>query len=99
MTAVAVGGAWLALVPVWVVGRHLLSRIVVGMLVGGWKMLVFSYRLSSSWSWWIVQEGAMQCRLVIWQYKFRIQLSNLTYVVLDAFFEILLQFTNVEAVA
>jgi hypothetical protein len=37
--------------------------------------------------------------LAIWGYKLRIQLSNLTCKFLDAFFYVLLWFTNVEAIA
>jgi hypothetical protein len=39
----------------------------------------------------------MRCELGFWQYKLRIQLSSFAYVFLNAFFDILLQFTNVEA--
>jgi hypothetical protein len=41
----------------------------------------------------------MHARLAIREYKFRIQLSNLTFVFLDVYLYVSLQFTNVEAIA
>ncbi len=54
--------AWIG--PSLVLGgsHRLLSRIVVGMSVGGHKILVSLYRLILSWSWWVGLTGSGKLR-------------------------------------